>query len=88
MPTSGQTIRRRFERLCNKAGIDITFHDLRHINASVMLKLHVPDKYAMARGGWKTDATMKRVYQETFSAERDRVDQLIDNYFNEITASD
>lgn len=88
VPTSGQTIRRRFERLCNKAGIDITFHDLRHINASVMLKLHVPDKYAMARGGWKTDATMKRVYQETFSAERDRVDQLIDNYFNEITASD
>lgn len=88
VPLNGQSIYGRFVRLCDKAGLDITFHDLRHINASVMLKLHVPDKYAMARGGWKTDATMKRVYQETFSAERDRVDQLIDNYFNEITASD
>ena len=63
----------------------ITLHMLRHINASVMLQLHVPDKYAMACGGWKTDATMKRVYQETFSKERERVDRMIDDYFEDIT---
>ena len=79
---SGQTVRRRFMRCCSDMGI--TFHDLRHINASVMLQLHVPDKYAMQRGGWKTDSTMKRVYQETFSAERERVDKIIDDYFNSI----
>ena len=51
------------------------------MNASVMLKLGVPDKYAMERGGWSTDRTMKTVYQHTFSAERQRVDALVDNYF-------
>ena len=29
----------------------ITFHDLRHLNASVMALLHIPDKYAQERGG-------------------------------------
>ncbi len=85
VPLSGQAIYKRFKRLCNKANLEITFHDLRHINASVMLQLHVPDKYAMACGGWKTDATMKRVYQETFSKERERVDRMIDDYFEDIT---
>lgn len=63
----------------------LTPHYLRHISASVMLQLNVPDKYAMARGGWKTDSTMKRVYQETFSEERKRVDRLVDDYFNRVT---
>ena len=82
---SGESIRGRFRRLCAKAGVDITFHDLRHVNASVMLQLNVPDKYAMERGGWKTDSTMKRVYQETFSRERKNVDALIDSYFDNVT---
>lgn len=82
---SGESIRGRFRRLCAKADVDITFHDLRHVNASVMLQLNVPDKYAMERGGWKTDTTMKRVYQETFSRERKNVDALIDSYFDDVT---
>ena len=60
----------------------VTFHQLRHMNASVMLKLGVPDKYAMERGGWSTPSTMKKVYQHTFSAERQRVDAMIDEYFS------
>lgn len=59
----------------------ISFHDLRHINASVMAMLHIPDKYAQERGGWKTDYIMKTVYTETFSAERKAVDAVIDTYF-------
>lgn len=82
---SGESIRGRFRRLCAKADVDITFHDLRHVNASVMLQLNVPDKYAMERGGWKTDSTMKRVYQETFSRERKNVDAIIDSYFDNVT---
>lgn len=86
VPLSGQAIYKRFKRLCAKAAdIDITFHDLRHVNASVMLQLNIPDKYAMERGGWKTDTTMKRVYQETFSRERKNVDALIDSYFDDVT---
>ena len=82
---SGESIRGRFRRLCAKADVDITFHDLRHVNASVMLQLNIPDKYAMERGGWKTDTTMKRVYQETFSRERKNVDALVDSYFDDVT---
>ena len=59
----------------------ITFHDLRHINASVMAALNVPDVYAQERGGWKTDHVMKTVYTETFTKERQRIDNMIDDYF-------
>lgn len=62
----------------------ITFHDLRHVNASVMHLLKIPDKYAMERGGWKTDATMKAVYQNVFSDERVEVDKKINDYFENI----
>ena len=61
----------------------ITFHDLRHINASVMAMLRIPDKYAQDRGGWKTDHVMKSVYTEVFSEERQRVDTVVDDYFND-----
>lgn len=78
-------IYQRFKRIMKKHGYsDITFHDLRHINASVMLALNVPDKYAMERGGWSTSSTLKRVYQETFSDERQKIDKRIDTYFENI----
>ena len=60
------------------------FHDLRHLNASVMLQLGIPDKYAMERGGWSTNQTLKNVYQHTFSAERQIVDDKIDQFFENI----
>ena len=62
---------------------EITFHDLRHINASVMAMLRVPDVYAQERGGWKSDHVMKNVYTEIFSEERERVDDMIDGYFEQ-----
>ena len=65
-------------------GIEMTFHDLRHLNASIMLMLGVPDKYAMERGGWATDSVLKSVYQQTFSSERQKIDKMIDGYFNGI----
>lgn len=72
----------KFKKVMSKAGFpDITFHDLRHLNASVMLMLGVPDKYAMERGGWSTTSTLKNVYQETFSEERKKIDTQIDDYF-------
>ena len=62
----------------------MTFHDLRHINASIMLALGVPDKYAMERGGWSTPSTFKNVYQHTFTAEREETDKKIDNYMDDL----
>lgn len=83
---SGQAIYKRFIRVQQKNGIEptIRFHDLRHMNASVMLKLNIPDKYAMERGGWATTSTLKSVYQHTFSAERELVNRTVNDYFNKI----
>lgn len=82
---NGRQIYDRFVDTLAKAGITgVTFHDLRHVNASTMLKLGIPDKYAMERGGWSTTSTLKRVYQETFTEERINVDRKIDDYFNGI----
>lgn len=82
---TGQAIYKRLARLLEQAGIEhITFHDLRHLNASTMLALGVPDKYAMERGGWSSPHIMKSIYQHTFSAEREAVDNIVDDYFMEI----
>lgn len=84
VPMSGHAIYQRFTRMLAKNNLpEMTFHDLRHVNASVMAMLRVPDKYAMERGGWKTDRVMKKVYTHTFSDERVAVDDMIDNYFNQ-----
>lgn len=74
----------RFKRRVEKYGIDMTFHDLRHLNASIMLMLGIPDKYAMERGGWATDNILKSVYQHTFSPERIKYDAKMDSYINGI----
>ena len=72
----------KFRRVLRNAGVEhMTFHQLRHMNASVMSWLNVPEKYAQERGGWKTPHTMKRVYQHTFSREREAVDETIDGFF-------
>ena len=81
-PLSGQAIYKRFKRILKNNNLpDITFHDLRHLNASILLALGIPDKYAMERGGWSSPSVLKAVYQHTFSDERKAVDTKIDNYF-------
>lgn len=82
---SGHAMYDRFRKLLKKNGLPhMTFHNLRHVNASVMAVLQIQDKYAQERGGWKTDYVMKNVYTHTFDNERNRADDKIDNYFNEI----
>ena len=83
VPFSANVIYLRFVKLLEKNNLPhMTFHDLRHVNASVMALLKIPDKYAQERGGWKTDYVMKKVYTHTFSDERKAVDELIDDYFS------
>lgn len=76
---------KELRKITARAGLpDIRFHDLRHTNASVMLALNVPDKYAQERGGWATNATMKRIYQHTISEEKKSVDDSINGYFEKL----
>lgn len=86
---SGQAIYKRFKRVLEKKGVKtMTFHDLRHMNASVMLQLGVPDKYAMERGGWSSNSTLQNVYQHTFSEKRQEVDKQINEYFDALYPSE
>ncbi len=85
VPMSGRALYHRWIRCQDRYGMEhITFHDLRHLNASVMALLRIPDKYAQERGGWKSDKVMKGIYMQTFSEERERVDDIIDGYFLEL----
>ncbi len=84
IPLTRKAVYSRFKRLIAKHDIDMTFHDLRHLNASIMLMLGIPDKYAMERGGWATDNILKSVYQQTFTSERKKIDKIVDGYFNGI----
>lgn len=78
-------IRRRFKSLLEKNGLRACrFHDLRHANASIMLQLGIPDKYAQERGGWASTAVLKSVYQQTFTEEQLNVAKKIDDYFESL----
>ena len=82
---SGKDIYYRFRKLLERNNLKhCRFHDLRHANASIMLQLGIPDKYAQERGGWSSNAILKAVYQQTFSDESIRVAERIDNYFESI----
>lgn len=82
---SGQAIYKRFSRLLKKNEMrHFRFHDLRHANASVMLMLNIPDKYAMERGGWATNNTLKNVYQHTLNTEREVVTTKINTFFESL----
>lgn len=86
VPMSAATLYHRWLRLLDENNLHhMTFHDLRHLNASIMALLRIPDKYAQERGGWKSDKVMKKVYTQTFPEEREKVDNIIDGYFQELT---
>ncbi|MCI8623802.1 MAG: site-specific integrase [Provencibacterium sp.] len=81
---SGQAMYKAFCRMCERAGLPhYRFHDLRHGNASVMLALGIPDKYAMERMGHATNNMLKTVYQHTMDEKRQEVDDTLDNYFSQ-----
>ena len=55
------TLTHRFERVLKKKGIQhFRLHDLRHYAASFLLTLKIPPIYVMERGGWNSEASMKR----------------------------
>lgn len=73
----------RFETIRDKLGIKCRLHDLRHYNASIMLALGVPDKYAMERMGHSTTDMLKRVYQHVMGDKSDEVAKSISDKMTE-----
>lgn len=87
-PESRRAIASRFDYYTKKAGLPhYRFHDLRHYNASVMLALGIPDKYAMQRMGHATNNMLKTVYQHTMQDEEKKNSEKIDAYFAALLSS-
>jgi integrase len=85
-PVHPDMLTRRFMRLCASFGVQCRFHDLRHYNASLMLALSVPDKYAMERLGQATPGMIKTVYQHIMSDKRDEVSKTVNTAIESIIA--
>lgn len=77
----------RFKDALTAAGLPhFRLHDLRHYSASILHAIGIPDQYIMARGGWKTDHVMKRVYRDTISDVEKEMNEKINNYFEKSIA--
>lgn len=88
IPDSRRAINSRFDYYIKKAGIKhYRFHDLRHVNASVMLILNIPDKYAMKRMGHATNNMLKTIYQHTMTEKEQQINFAVDNYFENVVNS-
>ncbi|MHC1785470.1 MAG: site-specific integrase [Christensenellales bacterium] len=74
----------RFEAIRDKLGLRCRLHDLRHYNASIMLALGVPDKYAQARMGHATPTMLRTVYQHLMDDKRTEVDASIATRLSDI----
>lgn len=78
-----QVNRNLFKKALDRSGLPhFRFHDLRHYQASILHAMGVPDKYIMERGGWKTDSTLKNIYQHTMSDKRKEVEEGICELFD------
>ncbi len=78
-------ISNEFSDALNHLGLPhFRFHDLRHYNASVMLSLNIPDKYAMERLGHATNNMLKTVYQHTMQEKEDSIDASLNGYFQSV----
>lgn len=73
-------ISKRWDRIAAQIG-GLRFHALRHYNASVMLSLGVPDKYAMERLGQATPGVLRDVYQHTVEQRKKEISDALNAYF-------
>ena len=72
-----------------KSGVPhFRFHDLRHVNASTMLAVGVPDKYSMKRMGHATNNMLKTTYQHTIKEKEAEYDQKTENYIESLMPDD
>ena len=75
-----------FVRICQKQGLPhFRFHDLRHVNASLMLTVGAPDKYAMKRMGHATSNMLKIAYQHTIKGKELLYDMQLETYLEILT---
>lgn len=88
MQLSGTAIYKQFSRLLEKSGIEhCRFHDLRHANAAVMVRLGIDSRYAQERNGWASDRMYKQVYGYTVQSGMQSAAASINEYFADAFAN-
>ena len=86
---TGHAIYCGFSRVCEKAGVPhYRFHDLRHVNASVMLEAHIPAKYSIKRMGHATNNMLKTTYQHIFKESERTYDAAIESALDDLISPD
>lgn len=82
LPTS---VLRKFNHLCDKNGLPrYTMHEQRHGNASMMLAMGVPDKYAMKRLGQSSPNMVKEIYQHLYEDKEKEVTKTMSATYEKI----
>ncbi len=78
----------RFSEFLSKNGLKhIRFHDLRHINATLMLQYGVPAKVASERLGHSTIQTTMNIYSHVnIDMQKDTVNIFEDNLYSKLEA--
>lgn len=80
---SPTAITRRFEKLRDRLGLKVRFHDLRHYAASFRSDLGIPRKY-IEDLGWSSDSkVLAKVYDNPLSSTRKKYVALANNYIND-----
>ena len=81
-PMLPSSVLRKFNHLCDKNGLPrFTMHAERHANASEMLVMGVPDKYAMKRLGQSSPNMIKNVYQHLFEDKEKEYSKALSSKF-------
>lgn len=84
-----EDLSKNFKKTLRAAHIpEFRFHDLRHYTASIMHALNIPDQYIMKRGGWKSDAVLKKVYRGTIAPEEEKFTNRINDHFTQMMQHD
>ena len=81
IPITPDNLTHYFREACDRVGVDIHFHCLRHYFASTLLALGVPDKYAMKRTGHATPNMLKNVYQHIMDQKDVEIDDATEAWF-------
>lgn len=85
VPLTGSQIYKRFRNILCENGIEhCRFHDLRHANAAVMIRLGIDSKYAQERNGWKSDYMYKQIYGYVMDDKLDENDDAINQWFDNV----